>query len=433
MSAGGRAHGTVPEVRAERWWDRLVKPFWVLPAACVLAAIALGIALPHLEEEVLDQDLAFVFQGGPDGAREVLGTVSSSMISVTGLVFSITMVVLQLASSQFSPRVLNGFLQSRLVQGTLGIFLGTFVFALTVTRYVRGGNETTQFVPQISVTLAFLLVLACVGFFLAFIHHITTTIQVSNVISRIGHGTVELALRMYPVRADEATAAFAPTWSPGTDTPRVATLAPRHGVLTHVNYAGLVRWAVDRDVVVTLDRSVGQFLVEGQHLLRVWGVEHLSEDERRRVYREIGLASQREMRQDVAFGIRQLVDIAARALSPGINDPTTAVQCLDELHRILRSLVQQASPSPYIVDDLGQVRVVHQPQAVSDLIDLAVMEIAHFGKDTLQVPARLRRMLEDLLAVTAERYRSELVALLESLPDPAGEHGSQLGVESTLR
>lgn len=413
---GHRARGEVPEVAPQSWWDRLWKPFWALPAACVLITLVVGIVLPHVENSWGTTQLQYVFQGGPDGARGLLGTIASAMISVTGLVFSITMVVLQLASSQFTPRVLGGFLQNRVVQSTLGIFVSTFVFALTVTRSVRGDNETEQFVPQVSVTLAFLMVLACVGFFLAFIHHITTSIQVSHVISRIGDQTLRLADRMFPEPAGAEAPAFGPTWSPEPGTPHCSLEAPRHGVITHVDYGGLLRWAGERDVVVTLDRPVGQFLTEGQHMLRVWG-EFAGDgepEETRELYGHIGLGPQREMRQDVAFGIRQLVDIADRALSPGVNDPTTAVQCLDELHRVLRLLVQRASPSPYIADDEGRVRVVHHPQAITDLLELAVQEIAHFGQDSVQIPPRLRTLLEDLSEVSAERYRTSVHQLLET-------------------
>lgn len=421
--SGQRARGEVPEVPAEGRWKRLWKPFWAVPAACVLASLAVGIVLPQVEASWRTTSLQYVFQGGPDGARGLLGTIATAMISVTGLVFSITMVVLQLASSQFTPRVLGGFLQNRVVQATLGIFISTFVFALTVTRYVRGANDTEQFVPQISVTVAFLMVLACMALFLAFIHHITLSIQVSHVISQIGSRTVRLADRMYTAPAGADAPAFGPTWSPAPGTPHVSLEAPRHGVITHVDYGGLVRLARERDVVVTIDRPVGQFLVEGQHLLRIWGgpAEDQGREGNRRFYRHIGLGSQREMRQDVAFGIRQLVDIADRALSPGVNDPTTAVQCLDELHRILRLLLQRASPSPYIADGDGRVRVVHHPQAIPDLLQLAVLEIARSGKDTLQVPERLRALLEDLLEVGAERYRPSAQRLLDALPEPVDE------------
>lgn len=164
---------------------------------------------------------------------------------------------------------------------------------------------------------------------------------------------------------------------------------PHHGSVTYFDHAALVAWAKERDVVVTIDRLVGTFLTEGQDVLRVWGTTEVSEDDGEALYEYVGLGSERELRQDVAFGIRQLVDIAERALSPGVNDPTTATQVLDEIHRVLRRLVQRASPSPFIADDDGVVRVVHEPQSVDSVVDLAVTEIAFCGKEGIQVPKRL--------------------------------------------
>ncbi|WP_245822968.1 DUF2254 domain-containing protein [Brachybacterium avium] len=389
--------------------------------ACSIAAVVLGVGLPQLEE-ALDVNLPYVFQGGPDGARGLLGTIATGMISMTGLVFSITMVILQLASSQFTPRVLGGFLESRITQFTLGVFIASFVFALAVTRSVRGeyGN-TGEFVPKTSVTLAFLLVLASVGCFLAFIHHITTSIQVSHVISRIGDRSLELAEALYPGTEEDEGTGLGPTWSPDPGTPRVAVSTEDvHGVITQVDYERLVELARGLDVVVLIDREVGQFLAEGQHLFRVWGTEQLEEADRARLWSTITLGHERQMHQDVGFGIRQLVDIAERALSPGINDPTTAVKVIDELHRVLRHLVRRQSPSPYIADEDGRVRVVHRPQSIEGHLSLAVDEISHYGEGSVQVPRRLRAMLEDLQDVALDRYRPRLGQALERLAEPTG-------------
>lgn len=407
--SAGRSRGGVPEVQAASWWRDLWKPFWAIPVACAVAAIVLGTVLPLLEDYVLD-GVPYVFQGGPEGARGLLATIATGMISMTSLVFSITMVVLQLASSQFTPRALGGFLDSRVTQGTLGVFTASFVYALTVTRSVRGDfGDTGTFVPQLSVTVAFVLVLASVGFFLAFIHHITNSIQVARVISGIGDRTQALADKMYPETADEHTSALGTTWSPEQGAARVEiSTDKRHGQITYVNYGRLVAWAKSNDVVITIDRPVGEFLTEGQNMLRVWGTDELEEGTTEKLFASIGVGAERQLWQDVAFGIRQLVDIAERALSPGVNDPTTAVQCIDELHRILRRLVQRQSPSPYIVDDEGAVRIVHHPQSIEGHVRLAVDEISHYGKDSLQVPVRLRRMLDDLEGVAMERYLSAI-------------------------
>ena len=392
MSDTSRGRGRVPELPRESWWARLWSPFWMVPLASSLAALGAGVALPELERAITDE-LPFVFPGGPDGARSVLSTITSAMISVTGLVFSITMVVLQLASSQFTPRVIAPFLQSRTTQGTLGVFIAAFVFSLTVLRSVEGDSRGGAFVPQLSVTVAYLLVLTSVAFFLAFIHHITTSIQVSRVISAVGERTVDLVEDILP---DSDSDSSGPTWSPRPSDEHGRVRAGRaHGNVVAIEFRALVAVARETDSVISLDVGIGDFVIEGQPLAQTWGAV-LDADAARRLDAAVRRASERTLVQDPAFGIRQLVDIAERALSPGINDPTTAVQAIDELHRILRVVVQRPDPSPYVADVDHRVRVVHRPDTAADLVQLAVEEVAHYGRDSVQVPRRLASMLDDL-------------------------------------
>ena len=383
-----------------------------------LGAFIAGLTLPLADRELAGQS-PFVFQGGPDGARSVLSTIATAMISVTGLVFSITIVVLQLASSQFTPRVLSSFLSSRVTQTTLGVFTATFIYSLTVMRSVQGGfRDSDPFVPQASVTLAFALVVASVGMFLAFIRYITTSIQVANVVSEIGDRSVPLVHSLYPANAEDAPAAGA-TWSPSEETERCELAdTHRHGVVTHVDFGPLIAAARSEDVVIEVLARTGEFTVEGQALARVWGISDAGEEVRRTVLRSIGLGPERLLDQDLAFGIRQLVDIADRALSPSLNDPTTACQVIDELHRILRPLVQRTSPSAYLVDDDAAVRVIHRPQTVPMLLRLGVAEVAHFGRDSPPVIEGLRSLLDELAQVARPRYRATIDELRDALPAP---------------
>ncbi len=428
-AAHSRPRGSVPSVPTASWWTRLWSRFWALPLAIVLAALLTGALLPLVDAR-LAHYVPYVFQGGPDGARSMLGTIASAMISVTGLVFSITMVVLQLASSQFTPRVLGGFLDSRITQSTLGVFTASFIFALTVLRSVRGDTqERGEFVPQLSVSVAFLLVLASVGYLLAFIHHITVSIQVSQVISGIGDRTMALIEEIYP---DFAAGGYplGPTWSPTPDAASVCIDALGHGHVVHFDYDVLLACARELDAVVVTEVSVGGFVPGDMPVVRVWGTDSLPERTAARLRRAIGLSSERTMRQDVVFGFRQLVDIAERALSPGINDPTTAVQVIDELHRMLRILVGRATPSPYIADGDGVVRVVHRPASVEYLLTLAVEEIAHYGETSLQVPRRLFAMVDDLVDVSDERYAGAL-SRVRTLIIPPEQHRQADGADAS--
>lgn len=394
-------------------WRRVVEPFWVIPVVLTVGSGLLGVLLPALDEQ-LGGSLPWLFRGGPDGARALLGTIATAMISVTGLVFSITMVVLQLASSQFTPRVLGSFLDSRVTQGTLGVFAGTFVYALTVLRSVRGASDgVEEFVPQTSVTVAFLFVLASVGWFLAFIQHITASIRVSEVVLRTADATRDVVGRMFP-----QTPPAAPREA-GPDRPhrRTVGIGERSGHLRDVDLAGLVRHAARHDVVVEILLTVGDFLPEGGALavVRAGRPDVLTDELLDDVRRSVRLSRERTVHQDPAFGLRKLVDVAARALSPAVNDPTTASQVVDAEHRILRLAVQRHDAPRQLCDDDGVVRVVHRPQTVAELLELAVAEIAHWGRDSLQVPARLRAMLEDLDDVALPQHRAALTAVRRHL------------------
>ena len=411
MSANAqRSRGVVATVKQATWWDRLWQPFWMLPAALTLAGVIAGAILPELDRE-LRGIVWWVFPGGADAARGALTTVASVTISTVGVVFSITMVVLQLAASQFTPRVLGAFLRSRVVQTTFGMFIATFVFSLMALRSVL--NETDDspgFVPRVSVSFAFLLVLACVSLFLAFIRHITLSIQVSTVISSIGDQTMRLLDRIMPgMDAPE----YSPSWSPALDTPRHHIhVGNRHGHVDEVDLPRLVRLAAEHKGVLVLGQKLGDFTTRGQLLATFWGQEW-PEDASATVNDAIHLATERSLQQDLGFGFRQLLDIADRALSTGINDPTTAVQVIDELHRLLREAVQRVAPSPYVTDGEGLVRVVAEGPNAQELLRQTVTEIAFYGKNNPAIQPRLASMLDDIATCALPRYQSTIDELRE--------------------
>lgn len=402
--------GALPRTRAISRWDRLWRPFWVLPLMFVIIAVILGYVLPELDR-VLHRGLPYVFPGGPDGARSMLGTIAGAMISVTGLVFSITMVVVQLASSQYSPRVLGDFLASRVTQATLGMFAASFTYALTVLRSVQGDSGTGDaFVPQVSVTLGFLLVLASVGMFLAFIHHITRSIQVSSIVSDLGDATLDVVRRYLPEQTAPGARLGTVEWDGGASRVQQTLSAQEHGAVVELDHRGLVAHAAEHDLVIEVLLQVGQFVPEGRPSIRVWrtiGTEPPSEEQLDPIRRMVAVEQDRFLNQDPALGVRKLVDIAERALSPGINDPTTAVQVLDELHRILRLTVTRAE-LPALVSRDGHLRLVHRPQRVDQMIDLALAEPLHYGRDSLQVPRRIVALLDDILTVALEEHRPQL-------------------------
>ncbi len=383
-----------PVSRLRRVWRQLLSPFWVVPAAWCLAAVLLGIGLPLVDQGVGTIPLAF--ESGPEGARSVLSTIAGAMISVTGLVFSITIVVLQLASSQFTPRVLQTFLDDRVTQHTLGVFAASFLYALTVLRGVQnqdlGGPDA---VPQLAVTFAYLLVLGAVGMFLTFIHHITTSISVDAVIGRVAGQCRGL------IERSEAEAGELPHERP--ELPRLGrqsvVASPRSGYVDLVDRHRLAEIACGHDVRVEVLHPLGTFVAAGSPLALVQSAADASDvDWATALHAGLSVRNQRSMEQDLSFGLRRLVDIAERALSPGVNDPTTAVQVVNQLHDLLRLISATPDPLPVSSDEEGVPRVVTDEWTFGRYLDLAVDEIAHWGSDSLQIPVRLDAMLVDLAA-----------------------------------
>jgi uncharacterized membrane protein len=389
-----------------RFVRRLRDKFWALPLLCAVLAVLLGLGLTAIDD-VLDTSLTvpFLFAGGPEGARALLAAIITSMISFTGLVFSITIVVLQLTSSQFSPRVLRTLLRDWIIQLALGVFVATFVYALVVLRSVRGTAQTESSVPQISVTVAFGFVLASVVVFLFYIDHVAQSIRAASIVDRIGEETRAVLESRHPGDAEPRSPLPVPR-APGH-----RTHADGPGVVQQVDDQALLALAESHGVTICLLRAVGEFVPGGAPLVDVHGGGRPDEGALRAA---VHVGKERALDEDVGFGLRQLVDIAERALSPGINDPTTAVQVIDQLHDLLRRLVTRPLLPRQCVDSSGGL-AVHVPQpGLADLIGLAVDEIAHWGADDDRVQRRLGVMLRDLHAAALPVHRETVEQALDS-------------------
>ena len=387
---------------ASRWArarEALGTSFWAVPALCMGAAVGLSVGAETLDARLpSDAQAWYLFRGGPSGARSVLETVAASMMTFTGLVFSVTILVLQQASNQFSPRVLRTFLSDRASQLALGTFVGAFVYALLSLRHVRGTSEDVELrVPSLTVWLAIVLALACVAAFIGYIHHVAQSIRAVRVLRRIGDETRRSLERLYPegLGSDEGEGAEAAR--PAAPAQLVVPSPHASGVLVSVDEARLWHCVTHADVTAALLPAAGDFVPQGAPLFEVWG------DPGRLDVRALAACvrtgEERTLHQDAAFGLRELVDVAERALSPGINDPTTAVQALDQVHDVLRRLARRRLPSPARLDGVGRVRLWLPRPGWEDFVHLGLDEVRRSGEASLQVARRLRALLQDLLAV----------------------------------
>jgi uncharacterized membrane protein len=387
--------------------ERLRLSLWFVPAVLAMGAAILAFVLIGVDQRLSGDAgrLVFAFGGTAEGARAVLSVIATSMLTFTGLVFSITMLVLQLASSQLSPRVMRTFLRDRGNQGVLGLFVATFVYTLVVLHEVRAPTQAGDgFVPSLSIWVAFALLFGSVGAFIWYIDHMAHAIRASTVIEGIWRETARAIERLFPERIG-SDAGEDPRGAPEALAPDVVLGSPGTGYLVHIDEEALEGATSHADRRLELLPAVGDFVPEGSPLARLWGGwDEAAMDDIRGA---VGLGVERTLEQDAAFGFRQLVDIALRALSPGINDPSTAVQALDRIHDLLRRLALRRFPSEARLVD-GRVRVRLTRPDWDDHVRLALEEISLAGQGQVQVVRRLRMLLDDLMRVAPASRQAAL-------------------------
>ena len=346
--------------RLQSWWYDIKESLWFLPAILTAAAVALAFLTVRLDQTLLldrRAKLSWVFGGGAKGARGVLEAIAGTMITVTALVFSITVVALQLASSQLSPRVLRTFMADRDNQTVLGFFIGTFTFALLVLRVVRSPVEGSGgFIPSLSVTVSIVLVLLSVALLIYFVHHAANTMRASVVIDRAARATRDLIIRRYPEYGERTAQTCSPGWLDSLPTGSVR--AEESGYLQTINVDGLFELAEQRDLTILATPRIGAFVLSGAMLASVWPADALDDGIARSVRKDLVLGPERTLRSDVGLGLQQLSDIAVKALSPGINDPTTAIICIDRLSEGIALLASRDRPDEARCGPNGEARVV---------------------------------------------------------------------------
>ncbi|GAA1212827.1 DUF2254 domain-containing protein [Rhodoglobus aureus] len=384
--------------------ESIATELWPLPTLFIIVAVALGIILP-LVDRAIDSSLApgfkdLLFAGGPESARAVLSAVAGSLITATSLTFSLTIVALQLASSQASPRVLRTFLKNRTVQWTLAVFVSTFAYSLTVLRTVQDGSDSIDpIVPRLAVTLASLLTLASVAMLVLFLAHLARQLRIETTMRQV---YVETSKTIDLVASTMATGRTeVPDWPPAE---RIElSLATRSGFIRLTDRSRLLTIAIKNNLVIREEHAVGHHVVDGTPLARWWprgALQHLNDDERDEINHAIAgavdLAYERTASQDIGFGILQLVDITARALSPGVNDPTTAVHTLGHVSAILCALADLPIQSTGLTDDDDLVRVIIKTHDFVSLLEIAMTQPRRYGSSDPGVVERLFQILQEV-------------------------------------
>ena len=376
--------------------------FLVRPLLIALVFGAVGAILSFAEEYIPELDswipeVLFPAHQDPQVALSILSGIASSIMTVVSIVFAILLMTLTLASTQFSPRILVGFVRDRTTQWTLGIFLGTFSYCMAALPSVR--SLPKPYVPVLTVLIAMVLALVCVGWLIFIINHISRSISVNHIVDRIAGEALLVIdeLMPYPRGSYEGSEQATP---PHQGKERVI-VSRKSGYVRFVDVAFLVECAKTFGVQITLDRRVGHFVPAGAPLLRLVDAGRVTPEREARLLTAIDIGPTRTLQQDVEFGVIQIVDIALRAISPAVNDPTTAINCIDQLGRIMIVWTTRAAPPSCLYAPPYVLRVVVPWISYEGLLDTAFEQIRHYAKSDIAVSLRLLRAFDDMVLAGA--------------------------------
>ncbi|NDJ15918.1 DUF2254 domain-containing protein [Myxacorys almedinensis] len=394
-------------VKLSKFWDSLRSSYWFLPSLMVGGAIALAVAMLTVDRayETDLKQMGWLYSGGTDGARSMLSAIAGSMVSVAGTAFSITIVALQLASSSFGPRLLKNFMQDLGNQLVLGTFIGTFIYCLLVLRTIRG-EDYDFFIPQVSITVGVVLAIVGVGVLIYFIHHASTIIQVSQVIANVGSDLDHAIDRLFPEKIGQPSprqVSEIPQQFGAKSTPIYST---EKGYLQVIDDEQLMKTARQFDLLLRLETRPGQYLIQGSALASVYPSDRVDQALTEQINKAFVFGKERSEQQDVLFPVEQLVEIALRALSPGINDPFTAIRCVDRLSAGLCHLAQRNIPPSCRYDDDHNLRVLAEPVKFEEMVHCAFNSIRQYGKSDSMVTLRLLDAIA-LIATYAEQPKHQ--------------------------
>lgn len=382
---------------------------WFVPAITVAGAIVLGVAVSEADLAAgawAAQRWPRFFAATPDGARAVLGAIASAMITVTGIVFSMTLVTLSLAASHYGSRVLRQFMRDRANQLVLGTFLGVFAYCLVVVRAVRGGDD--PFVPAFAVAIAIAFAFVAIGLLIYYLHHVATSVQAPHIIATLAHETLQAAAAM----ASRDTGERGPAQPPQPAAARWHPVAARRsGFVATVGTSSLHDLACALGTTIRMDAGAGDFVADGTSLASVADV--VPDDETAAAIDGCyAIGVERSIDEDVGYGMRQIVDIALRALSPGVNDPTTAVLCLHWLTVVLRRLVAVRFPPAACYDAEGRLRLIARQPSFDALLHTAYDQVADAAAGDAVVLGHLEASLAAVAAACEDPARQAAIAQL---------------------
>jgi uncharacterized membrane protein len=383
------------------FWNELGATFWFVPVLIISFSILLSISLVYLDSIITisrDGLVRFFLVNSPDSARSILSTISSAMMGVAGTVFSITLVALTLASSQFGPRLIKNFMYVRLNQVVLGLYISTYLYCLLVLNTITDSSGYT-FIPSISILVAIIAAVINIILLIIFIHQIATSIQADKVVSDISELTSKQLETLFPEKIGEeieneesvdASAAILGYQK------QISIKSPKSGYLQYVDSDALIEFITKHDALLELYCRPGEHLVEHAEMGLLSSNGKWEKNEFEKIFNQFVIGNTKTSQQDLEFSIQQMVEIAARALSPGVNDPYTAITCIDNLTSIMCYLAQAKFPSKHRFDEEGNLRIIADTIDFEGVLDVAFNQIRQFSGGS---PAVIIRLMEALITI----------------------------------
>jgi len=341
-------------------------------------------------------------------AQTILSTIAGSVMTVVSIVFAILLMSLTLASMQFSPRIIVSFTKDRVTQWTLGVFLGTFSYCLSALPAAR--SLPAPFAPVATISGAMLLALVCVAWLLFFIHHISQSISVNYIVDRIATETESVIDEMMPIPRRGHRHVLTEEGLP-TET-GAPVLSPVSGYIRHIDIDRLMRAAVSHKVTIVVTRRVGHFVPAGVQLLHVTNPDKLTPALAEELVGQFDIGPTRTLQQDIEFGILQIVDIALRAISPAVNDPSTAISCIDHLSRILIRVGSREESPTRFYNPPGKLRLYVPLLGLDRLVHSAFDQIRSYSKGDAAVSLRMLRALTDVSVTVDDTETRGMLALM---------------------
>lgn len=389
--------------KIKSWWLNINASLWFVPTLMVISAMLLAYGLVLLDNSTSNKwtsDYPLLFGAGSSGARSMLSSISGSAITVAALIFSLTLSTLATVSGQYTSRILRNFMRDRANQVVMGFFVSIFVYCLIVLRTIRDSSDhDSGFVPPLAVSFALLMALVSIGMLIFFIHHIATSIQAANIIAEAAEETISSMTKIFPKQVGEEADKDEEETLRTTDLNWHLVTTAATGYIQGVASERLLEFATETNAVIRLEHRLGDFVTLDTPLVAVayYAADRQpTDEEQEQLNGYFTIDNQRSIdQQDVAFGFRQIVDIALKALSPGINDTTTAVMCVDRLGAMLAFLASRELHQPLRAAD-GQVRLIAHTRNFEDFVKLAFDQVRSSGDDNVAVLLRQLKALETI-------------------------------------